>query len=241
MEDATSTPQGLSLPVRLVLLALGFILAVSLIVVWAAGFLRTSPPMVTARTVSTSSGKQAYITMQTVGAIGYGARPTWVSYLMQDQSGKWVHTTKFQVPANATIHVTVDEYDGQGALRNPLWSRIQGTVGGVEKVTGLLGTKKVTDDVVSQMGPSDAAHSFAIPALGLYVPLAGVSNNDTLCPEAPCNLKQPHNIIQFSFKTKSAGILRWQCFVPCGLNFLDGNGGPMQTIGYMQGFMKVVA
>jgi hypothetical protein len=29
--------------------------------------------------------------------------------------------------------------------------------------------------------------------------------------------------------------------VPCGLSFLDGNGGPMQTIGYMMGNMQVVS
>jgi len=29
--------------------------------------------------------------------------------------------------------------------------------------------------------------------------------------------------------------------VPCALGFLYGNGGPMQTVGWMDGFMKVVA
>ncbi len=37
------------------------------------------------------------------------------------------------------------------------------------------------------------------------------------------------------------GNYRWQCFVPCGLGFLYGNGGPMSTLGYMGGFMQVVA
>ena len=37
------------------------------------------------------------------------------------------------------------------------------------------------------------------------------------------------------------GIFRWQCFVPCGGGFIDGNGGPMQTIGYMTGNMEVRA
>jgi len=34
-------------------------------------------------------------------------------------------------------------------------------------------------------------------------------------------------------------MYRWQCFVPCGLGFLYGNGGPMQTIGFMDGFLEV--
>jgi hypothetical protein len=37
------------------------------------------------------------------------------------------------------------------------------------------------------------------------------------------------------------GTYRWQCFVPCGLDFLNGNGGPMQTFGYMMGHMQVVS
>ena len=46
---------------------------------------------------------------------------------------------------------------------------------------------------------------------------------------------------QFSFVTPGVGQYRWQCFVPCGLGYLYGNGGPMSTLGYMGGFLKVVA
>ena len=46
----------------------------------------------------------------------------------------------------------------------------------------------------------------------------------------------------FSFKAPPHdGIFRWQCYVPCGGGFIDGNGGPMQTIGYMTGNMEVRA
>jgi hypothetical protein len=46
----------------------------------------------------------------------------------------------------------------------------------------------------------------------------------------------------FSFRTpRNPGVFRWQCFVPCGGGFLDGNGGPMQTIGFMMGNMEVAA
>jgi hypothetical protein len=37
------------------------------------------------------------------------------------------------------------------------------------------------------------------------------------------------------------GIFRWQCIIPCGGGYLDGNGGPMSTEGYMSGQMEVVA
>src|ERR1039457_6760360 len=43
------------------------------------------------------------------------------------------------------------------------------------------------------------------------------------------------------FPQVRGGQYPWQCFLPCGLGYLYGNGGPMQTVGYMDGFLKVVA
>ena len=40
--------------------------------------------------------------------------------------------------------------------------------------------------------------------------------------------------------TPGKGLYRWQCFVPCAAGFIQGFGGPMQTVGYMGGFLKVV-
>ena len=52
----------------------------------------------------------------------------------------------------------------------------------------------------------------------------------------------PHTVVKFTFKTPSTpGAYRWQCFVPCGLGYVDGNGGPMGTPGYMMGQMEVQA
>ncbi|MDR3663309.1 MAG: hypothetical protein P4L86_23480, partial [Mycobacterium sp.] len=62
------------------------------------------------------------------------------------------------------------------------------------------------------------------------------------CEAAPCEpATSDHRTISFIFRTGRKGRYRWQCFVPCGLGFLYGNGGPMSTLGYMGGFMKVVA
>ena len=56
----------------------------------------------------------------------------------------------------------------------------------------------------------------------------------------PC-VSGPYTLEKFSFRTPShGGEYRWQCFVPCGGGFIDGNGGPMQTFGYMAGQMTVV-
>jgi hypothetical protein len=60
------------------------------------------------------------------------------------------------------------------------------------------------------------------------------------CEEGPCALDQTHETITFMFRTGKPGHYRWQCFVPCAAGFLYGFGGPMQTIGYMDGFVQVV-
>ena len=51
---------------------------------------------------------------------------------------------------------------------------------------------------------------------------------------APCPLSAAHTVTTFTFHTGKAGWYRWQCFVPCAAGWLMGNGGPMQTVGYME-------
>lgn len=195
--------------------------------IWALSF----PPTVAA--ADTTGGTD--LTLQTVGTIGFGPHPTWVSYLVRNAAGRWIHTTLFQLPANSLIHVTLYEYDSQGPLRNEAWGQVTGTTNGVEYVNG----KRTT--VSNANGNTAPAHTFTVPALGINVPLVGEpSTVKNLCSTAPCGTSSPHTTIHFSFRTPGPGNYRWQCFVPCGLGFLDGNGGPMQTLGYMGGFLQVV-
>ena len=86
-------------------------------------------------------------------------------------------------------------------------------------------------------------HTFSIPTLGISVPLVGVNPNaNNICSQAPCSSPSSVvNIIRTSFVTSGPGNYPWQCFVPCGLGFLFGNGGPMSTVGYMGGFLDVEA
>ena len=46
--------------------------------------------------------------------------------------------------------------------------------------------------------------------------------------------------MKFTFRTGKKGTFRWQCFVPCAAGFILGNGGPMQSLGYMDGYLVVV-
>jgi hypothetical protein len=184
---------------------------------------------------SQAAGQPVDVSLQTVGSIGFGSHPTWVSYLVRSPQGPWEHTTVFQVPAHTRLDVTIYQYDSGSPLRNQQLGQVTGTAGGV----ALLNGKPFR--VINSNAGNGVGHTFSIPSLDINVPLYGNSGNANLCGEAPCTLSSPHNIVRFSFVTPGPGNYRWQCFVPCGLGFLYGNGGPMSTLGYMGGFMKVVA
>jgi hypothetical protein len=56
---------------------------------------------------------------------------------------------------------------------------------------------------------------------------------------SPCTLDEAHNTITFAFRTGKPGHYRWQCFVPCAAGWLNAFGGPMQTVGWMGGYLNV--
>jgi hypothetical protein len=174
------------------------------------------------------------LTIQTVAAAGstLTANPDWVSYFVRDPSNRWRHTTIWTLPAHTLVHVTIYQFDGDSGLRNPFMAKVRGTVGNVMQVDG---------KTMNVLKPDDASHTFAIPQIGLLVPLMGVADNaKNQCGFAPCALSNAHKTITFTFRTPGKGRYRWQCFVPCAAGFLAGFGGPMQTLGYMDGFLNVV-
>jgi hypothetical protein len=198
---------------------------------WASSF----PKSVAAVTTTTSAGASStQLTLETVGTSGPQVSPThpnWVSYLVQSH-GKWIHSTIYTVPANSIVHVTIYQFDSPTGLRNPFMAQPQGTIGGTETIDG---------KTVNSITPEEASHTFAVPELGVFVPLPGVPEEaKNACEAAPCELSSAHRTITFSFRTGKKGRYHWQCFVPCGAGFVAGNGGPMQTLGYMDGFLDVV-
>ena len=180
---------------------------------------------------STSAGSSLYIaTVATAEASD--PHPTWVSYYAVNAgSGNWRHDTTYVLPANTLVHVTIYQYDTATGLRNPLFSQPSGTAGSVQ----------INGKPIQSVDPTSPGHTFAIPQIGLSVPLPGApSSAKNLCAQAPCSLSQAHNTVSFAFRTPGKGLYRWQCFVPCGAGYIQGNGGPMQTEGYMGGYIKVV-
>jgi hypothetical protein len=219
---------------KLLLIALGVAGAGIAIGFYITGFLMGSPKAYHPP-VSAGATKSVNLTIQTVAAVGPTLapnNPTWVSYAIRDGQGHWRHTTIWQLPAHALVHVTIYQFDGDSGLRNPFLARVRGTVGNTMQLNGKAAT--VID-------PDNASHTFAVPALGLIVPLEGVADDaKNQCDFAPCSLQNAHNTITFTFRTPGKGRYRWQCFVPCAAGFLAGFGGPMQTLGYMDGFLNVV-
>lgn len=196
-------------------------------------FLHTNPPPLTAEATSnTSQGLPVQnVTLTTVGAVGAGPHPNWVSYLP---------TTFIYAKANTVIHMEIDQQDGDSGVRNQYVALVRGvwttdangnTLQNTVSVKTWQGKPKITQYQV--LNPDDSnygpAHSFTIPDLGVSVPLMGVANPDGT----------QTNVITFDFKVPGPGLYRWQCFVPCAAGTLYGNGGPMQTLGYMDGELVV--
>jgi hypothetical protein len=209
------------------------VVVVGILVGFYVTFLTGGPTPYGVPVASAAGGRSASLTLQTVAAIGPKLAPNrdWVSYLVRE-NGTWHRSTVWTLPANSLIHVTIYQFDGKSGLRNPFLAQARGIVGGSFALNGKS---------VSVINPDDASHTFAIPAFGVLVPLAGVgANAKNQCGDAPCALSTAHNTITFSFRTGKKGHYRWQCFVPCAAGFYYGFGGPMQTIGYMDGFVNVV-
>lgn len=242
----------MSLPARVTTLVIAFLAVVAGGIFVALHFIGAKPP--TENYTPYASGGQVNVTLMTTAQSTVGQQPGWVSYFVQDpKTKKFVHTTYFAVPANTTVNVTILGYDGCTPLRNPLWGRVTGTTGGVESVSYFNGKSYSAPKNISTFdtwAQCSVQHTFAIPALGINVPVASVTTlkeNNALCGTSPCTAANgdqnaPHTVVKFSFKTPDhGGVFHWQCFIPCGLGYLDGNGGPMGTPGYMMGQMEVQA
>ncbi len=203
---------------------------VCVVIALYVGFYLVNVPGSTAA-VQTSSGAQLYLAT-VPAAEPSDPRNTWVSYYAVDSNGgNWRHVTTYELPANTLVHVTIYNFDSASGLRNPFISQSTGTAGGTFALNG---------KPVQGIDYNDASHVFAVPQIGLSVPLEGVSSTaKNPCTQAPCALTNDHTTTSFTFRTPGKGLYRWQCFVPCAAGYIAGFGGPMQTVGYMDGYLKI--
>jgi hypothetical protein len=237
-----------SLPARIVTLLVAFAAVVAGAVFIVVHFLGSDLPVV--NFTPAASGGSVNVVLQEDPQNTVSSRPDWVSYFVQDpKTHAWVHTTLFQVPKNTVVHMTILGYDGCTPLRNNFWSKVQGTFGNTVSVQQFktvgqpLGPARRVG-VIDSWATCSVGHTFAIPSLHVFVPVASPNTalfNSVACSTSPCT-SGPHSSQTFSFRTpNTTGTFRWQCFVPCGGGFIDGNGGPMQTLGFMMGNMEVSA
>ncbi len=227
----------MSLPARVVTLVVAFLAVAAGAAFIVVNYFLASPSTVDyAAGVAANSGATVHVVMQEDPQNTVSTHPDWVSYFIQDPSThKWLHTTLFQVPAGTKIDMTIYAYDGCTPLRNPYFSKVTGTIGGTADVNG----KPVTQ--INSWSGCNVGHTFSIPGINLNVPMASPGLTASLCGTSPCT-SGPKEVMTFSFMTpKTTGQYFWQCRVPCGGGFIDGFGGPMQTIGFMTGNMEVVS
>ncbi len=228
----------MALPARIVTLVVAFLAVAALAVFVVMHYFLGGPATVAFGSgVTADTGATVHVVMQEDPQNTVSTHPDWVSYFVQNPTThQWVHTTVFSVPAGSRIDMTIYGYDGCTPLRNPYWGRVTGTIGGVVDVNG----KPVKD--LNSWGACNVAHTFSVPGIGLNVPMASPDLSATLCSTSPCTPSSPHRVMTFSFNSpRATGTYFWQCRIPCGGGFIDGFGGPMQTIGFMTGNMEVVS
>jgi hypothetical protein len=241
-----------SVPVRAAVLTVAFLIVVGLGVFVGYYYLGSATTQL--QTIHyTASGGQVNVVLQEDPQNDSATTPDWVTYYTQDPTTKqWVHTTLFSVPANTKVNVTIYGYDGCTPLRNNYWGQVQGVIGNTVTVQQFDKNNKALgpaqpESFINSWADCTVGHTFAIPDLGLYVPVASPNANNSannLCGTSPCTPTSggAYAVETFSFMSpKQTGSYRWQCLVPCGGGFINGNGGPMQTLGWMAGFMDVVS
>jgi len=165
------------------------------------------------------------------------------------------NTNEFQVPANSYVTMTITQYDSGGAVNNPYFAQVHGTlsevngrlVPNVAQITGPNGVTKT----VSAVDPGSVGHTFTLrpapgaddqnPSLFVSVPLptdASFPTGTTNGGDGPGGGAKAYTV-KFGFFVGPKGTYAWNCEFPCGL--MVGNfGAVMGAYGFMSGFLHVV-
>ena len=182
-------------------------------------------------------GQPVNVTLQTVGTFGSGSHPTWVSYLVQSPQGQWVHTTVFQVPAahphqRHDLPVRLGQPAAQPAARPGHGHVRQRRHPQRQAVPGHQ----------LQRRQRRGAHLLHPLARHQRAALRQQRRTPTSAARRPARTKlaaQGHQVLlhQPRARATTAG----SASSPAGSASSSATAGPMSTLGYMGGFMKVVA
>jgi len=213
---------------RALSVAVGIAFGIALIVYYIVAYLVVTPPVVA------GTGPQGQtLTLQTVAALGFKPHVDWVSYLVKNQDGKWVHSTVLRVPANSTIDVTIYQFDTAYGAEEPLLGRATGS-----------GRR---DDQYRRKEPPGARSGSRFPYLRHSRPWGECSAQGRCgrCqepvqrrPVQPWRSTHDDQVLLQDGQAGQVPLASASCRVRPA--FCSGSGGPMQSIGYMDGYLEVV-
>jgi hypothetical protein len=133
----------------------------------------------------------------------------------------------FSLPANATVTVTVTNFDDATALTGGavVYAKAQGLVGGTFTVTPIdpkaPNASAGPTRTLSALDPTAVSHTFTIPTLGINVPIAA------------------HSRVTFTIHTGAPGTYAWRCMDPCGGGPVGWGTAMAAQSGYMEGSLTV--
>ena len=127
----------------------------------------------------------------------------------------------WSVHVGDTVILRITSYDTGPApltgMQAMMFDRVEGTLGGTETVAGRPVRAVANDDI---------AHTFTVVGLGLNLPIPAAPTGGTVTVVA-------------RFVARRAGSFVWQCYAPCGSGS-GSMGGPMATMGWMEGKVQVL-
>ncbi len=184
----------------------------------AAGNASAASKPKTSTTTSTPAPQTVSYNWEVVNG-GNSQHPDWPFF---SEDGKNPMPATITLPANATVTLTIKNYDDGGGTVPATYAKVSGTVGNTETVNGTQESSFKASGAI--------AHTFTVSGLGLNIPLpAATDQGSTVVP----------SVTVVTFKTPAkAGTYSWQCYQPCGTGSGDW-GGPMATPGWMMGTLQI--
>jgi hypothetical protein len=201
-----------TLHLSLVVLAVVAVVAVALGILWSG--------VLNAR----GSAKEYDLTLVILPSVQYNSSLAQPSYFVL-HDGILLSASNITVPSRTLVKLTIIDYDSGGdANLSTSFTRVQGTVGGIEEVVnGTPGAMIPRDQLalnVTSLPASIIAHTFTVPQLGINIPVPSTSV-----------------VIAYLYFNQT-GTYTWQCMVPCGAG--NGYAGAMDTPGWMLGQITVI-
>lgn len=199
-----------------------------MVMVGAAGTVATAALLLAGCTSSVSSSPAP--AAKDVSVVG----PAVVQEQMVIQTGKMVgkpgwpkfNPSTISFPAGSTVDLKIINYD-DGTAPLPAaspWGHVWGSDPTFGVVTG--GNETVDGKVVTEIANNLVSHTVTVPGLLLNIPIPAVPSG------------QKSVTVDFTFQVNKAGKYFFQCEAPCGSG-MTGNGGAMDTVGWMQGYFNV--